>query len=94
MSNEVPAFGSLHYWFRLKLPMTETIHLYEEKMKAVDYIHSTLSQDTQVAEQTFTLQHCYEVKSASRFLTPCLHCSSCPAAGGMSFTSPCKDAKI
>lgn len=55
-SDEVPAFGSLHYWFRLKLPMTETIHLYKEKVKAVDYIHSTLSQDTQVAKQTFPLQ--------------------------------------
>lgn len=51
MSNEVPAFGSLHYWFRLKLPMTETIHLYKDKVKAVDYIHSTLSQDTQVANK-------------------------------------------
>uniref|UniRef100_H2U762 RPGRIP1 like n=1 Tax=Takifugu rubripes TaxID=31033 RepID=H2U762_TAKRU len=68
MSNEVPAFGSLHYWFRLKLPMTETIHLYKEKVKAVDYIHSALSQDTQQLSSSrwnelhITVQRCRDLK--------------------------------
>lgn len=52
-SDEVPVLGSMDYWLRLKLPMTETIHLYKEKAKAVERIPSVLSQDTQVPGYAF-----------------------------------------
>lgn len=48
-SEELCSFGSVDYWLRLRVPMTETIRLYKEKAKAVDYIHSALNQDAQVA---------------------------------------------
>lgn len=47
-SDEVPVLGSMDYWLRMKLPMTETIHLYKEKAKDVERVPNALSQDTQV----------------------------------------------
>lgn len=52
MSEELRSFGSVDYWLRLRVPMTETLRLYKEKVKAVGYVHSAhsaLSRDTQVA---------------------------------------------
>lgn len=49
-SDEVPVFGSMDYWFRLKLPMTESI-----RAKAEDPVHPALSQDTQVPGHTAAL---------------------------------------
>lgn len=45
---EVRSFGSLDYWIRLKVPMMETVHLYREKLKAAEFIHSDLSPHPQV----------------------------------------------
>lgn len=49
MSEELRSFGSVDYWLRLRVPMTETLRLYKDKVKAVGYVHSALSRDTQVA---------------------------------------------
>lgn len=53
-SDEIRSFGSVDYWLRLRVPMTETIRLYKEKVKAVGYIHSALSPDKQVSALGFT----------------------------------------
>eukprot|EP00064_Thunnus_orientalis_P022132 superscaffoldBa00007199_g22317 len=45
---EARSFGSVDYWMRLRIPMTETICLYKEKVKAVGYINTALSQDGQL----------------------------------------------
>uniref|UniRef100_A0AAV2L1C1 Uncharacterized protein n=1 Tax=Knipowitschia caucasica TaxID=637954 RepID=A0AAV2L1C1_KNICA len=37
-SEEVRSFGSLDYWFRLRIPMRQTLLLYQEKLKAMDYV--------------------------------------------------------
>lgn len=50
VSDDVRSFGSVSYWMRLRVPMTETIRLYKEKLKAVDFIHGALNQDAQVLE--------------------------------------------
>ncbi|GLD72258.1 protein fantom, partial [Lates japonicus] len=46
-SAEVRSVGSVDYWLRLRIPMTETIRLYKEKVTAVSYISSALSEGTQ-----------------------------------------------
>lgn len=53
LSDEVWSFGSVDYWLRLRIPMTETIRLYKEKVKALGYINTALSGDAQVP---FTLE--------------------------------------
>uniref|UniRef100_A0A3Q2QWB5 RPGRIP1 like n=1 Tax=Fundulus heteroclitus TaxID=8078 RepID=A0A3Q2QWB5_FUNHE len=45
---EARSFGSLDYWLRLRIPMTETLRLYREKLKAVGYIQTALSESSQV----------------------------------------------
>uniref|UniRef100_A0A3B4BBU3 C2 domain-containing protein n=1 Tax=Periophthalmus magnuspinnatus TaxID=409849 RepID=A0A3B4BBU3_9GOBI len=45
-SEEARSFGSLDYWFRLRIPMTQTLLLYKEKLRAVDYVISTINIDT------------------------------------------------
>lgn len=52
-SDEIRSFGSVDFWFRLRVPMTETIRLYKEKVKAVGYVHSALSPDKQVSALGF-----------------------------------------
>ncbi|KAJ0029070.1 hypothetical protein NQD34_004067 [Periophthalmus magnuspinnatus] len=43
-SEEARSFGSLDYWFRLRIPMTQTLLLYKEKLRAVDYVSSSSKQ--------------------------------------------------
>lgn len=50
VSDELHSFGSVDYWLRLRIPMTETIRLFRERMKAVGYVHTALKDDTQVRE--------------------------------------------
>ncbi|KAM9352398.1 protein fantom [Symphorus nematophorus] len=45
-SEELRCFGSADYWLRLRIPMTETLRLYQEKVTAVGYIHTALEQHT------------------------------------------------
>lgn len=33
--------GSVEFWVRLKVPVTESVHLHRERMKAVDYVSSS-----------------------------------------------------
>lgn len=47
-SDELRSFGSLDYCLRLRIPMTETVHLFKEKVKAVGYVHAALNGDAQV----------------------------------------------
>uniref|UniRef100_A0A3Q3XDV6 C2 domain-containing protein n=1 Tax=Mola mola TaxID=94237 RepID=A0A3Q3XDV6_MOLML len=70
-SDEIRSFGSVDYWLRLRVPMTETIRLYKEKVKAVGYIHSALSPDKQVSaladssgwnELYITVQSCRDLQ--------------------------------
>uniref|UniRef100_A0A3Q3JUC2 C2 domain-containing protein n=1 Tax=Monopterus albus TaxID=43700 RepID=A0A3Q3JUC2_MONAL len=46
--DEVHSFGSVDYWLRLRIPLTETIRLYKEKVKPVGYTSTALSEDAQV----------------------------------------------
>lgn len=45
---EARSFGSVEFWMRLKIPMTETVRLYREKLKTAGHIHTALNQDPQV----------------------------------------------
>ncbi|XP_060028136.1 protein fantom [Erinaceus europaeus] len=37
---DIPNFGSVEYWFRLRVPMDQAIRLYQERAKALGYITS------------------------------------------------------
>uniref|UniRef100_A0A3B5BLV1 RPGRIP1 like n=1 Tax=Stegastes partitus TaxID=144197 RepID=A0A3B5BLV1_9TELE len=47
---EARSFGSVDYWLRLRIPMTETVQLFKEKLKAVGFI----SQPEQLHNQSST----------------------------------------
>uniref|UniRef100_A0A8C6T9J8 RPGRIP1 like n=1 Tax=Neogobius melanostomus TaxID=47308 RepID=A0A8C6T9J8_9GOBI len=56
VSEEARSFGSLDYWLRLRIPMTETLLLYKEKVKAMDYVSSSLGQTLpQVTVDTYSI---------------------------------------
>ena len=52
--------GSVDYWLRLRLPMTETLRLYKDRLKAVGHIHTALHEEAQVPNPVhkYTLQNC------------------------------------
>ncbi|XP_044213031.1 protein fantom [Thunnus albacares] len=64
---EARSFGSVDYWMRLRIPMTETICLYKEKVKAVGYINTALSQDGQLQP----------LSSSSSWNELCIHVQRC-----------------
>lgn len=37
---DIPNFGTVEYWFRLRVPMDQAIRLYQERAKALGYIVS------------------------------------------------------
>lgn len=45
------SLGSLDFSLRLRIPMTETMYHHRERLKAVDFLSSTLDQDTQVPDR-------------------------------------------
>lgn len=47
LSDEVRSFGFLDYWLRLRIPMRETLLLYKEKVKALDYVSSNIQHTEQ-----------------------------------------------
>ncbi|XP_035521640.1 protein fantom [Morone saxatilis] len=75
LSDEVRSFGSVDYWLRLRIPMTETIRLYKEKVKAAGYVHTALNEDAQLHppgssssgwnEIHITVQRCRDLQSRS-----------------------------
>ncbi|XP_034443005.1 protein fantom isoform X2 [Hippoglossus hippoglossus] len=44
--------GSVDYWLRLRIPMTETIRLYKERLKAVGCINTALHEEAQLQPST------------------------------------------
>ncbi|KAM4733756.1 protein fantom isoform 2-T2 [Anableps anableps] len=65
---EAWSFGSLEYWLRLRIPMMETISLYREKLKAVGYVHSAVSEHSQSPstsrnELSIAVQRCRDLQS-------------------------------
>ncbi|XP_041794749.1 protein fantom [Chelmon rostratus] len=72
-SDELRSFGSLDYCLRLRIPMTETVHLFKEKVKAVGYVHAALNGDAQLQparssswnELHITVQRCRDLRSRS-----------------------------
>ncbi|XP_078112421.1 LOW QUALITY PROTEIN: protein fantom [Sander vitreus] len=68
-SDDSRSFGSVDYWLQLRLPMTETIRLYKEKLKAAGYVHTALNQDAQLQphgvwnELYVTVQRCRDLKT-------------------------------
>ncbi|XP_036962673.1 protein fantom isoform X3 [Acanthopagrus latus] len=74
VSDELRSFGSVDYWLRLRIPMTETIRLFKERVKAVGYIHTALKDDTQQLQPAgssswnelhITVQCCRDLRSRS-----------------------------
>ncbi|XP_028442097.1 protein fantom isoform X2 [Perca flavescens] len=69
-SDDSRSFGSVDYWLQLRLPMTETIRLYKEKLQAAGYSHTALNRDAQLQppgvwnELYVTVQRCRDLKSA------------------------------
>ncbi|XP_027131616.1 protein fantom isoform X1 [Larimichthys crocea] len=47
-SEEVRSFGSVDYWLQFRIPISETIRLFKEKVKAAGYIQKALNQVAQV----------------------------------------------
>ncbi|XP_066525116.1 protein fantom isoform X2 [Hoplias malabaricus] len=47
ISGDVQAFGTLDYWFRLRVPMEQAIRLYKERVKALGYLSSSLRDQSQ-----------------------------------------------
>lgn len=39
---DVPNFGTVEYWFQLRVPMNQAIRLYQERAKALGYITSNI----------------------------------------------------
>lgn len=37
---DIPDFGTVEYWFRLRVPMDQAIRLYRERAKALGYVTS------------------------------------------------------
>ncbi|XP_040894790.1 protein fantom isoform X2 [Toxotes jaculatrix] len=69
-SDEVRSVGSVDYWLRLRIPMTETILLYKEKVKAVGYINTALNEEAQLQppgsswnELLITVHRCRDLQS-------------------------------
>ncbi|XP_029992976.1 protein fantom isoform X2 [Sphaeramia orbicularis] len=70
LSDNVRSFGSVDYWLRLRIPMTETILLFKEKVKAMGYISPALNEDGQLQppssdwnELCITVQRCGDLQS-------------------------------
>uniref|UniRef100_A0A3P8RRR9 RPGRIP1 like n=1 Tax=Amphiprion percula TaxID=161767 RepID=A0A3P8RRR9_AMPPE len=63
-SEESRTFGSVDYWLRLRIPMTETIQLFKEKLKAntLDLLHPSSSSNN---ELFITVQRCSDLQSRS-----------------------------
>ncbi|XP_071318090.1 protein fantom isoform X2 [Trachinotus anak] len=69
-SDEVRSVGSVDFWLRLRIPMTETIRLYKEKVKAVGYIHTALNEDAQTPSSSWnqlfiTVHGCRDLRPRS-----------------------------
>uniref|UniRef100_A0A8D0AME2 RPGRIP1 like n=1 Tax=Sander lucioperca TaxID=283035 RepID=A0A8D0AME2_SANLU len=68
-SDDSRSFGSVDYWLQLRLPMTETIRLYKDKLKAAGHVHAALNQDAQLQppgvwnELYVTVQRCRDLKT-------------------------------
>ncbi|XP_054552847.1 protein fantom isoform X2 [Talpa occidentalis] len=45
---EIPGFGTVEYWFRLRVPMDQAIRLYRERAKALGYITSNFKGPNQM----------------------------------------------
>ncbi|XP_026222287.1 protein fantom [Anabas testudineus] len=72
LCDEARSFGSVDYWLRLRIPMTETIRLYKERLKAVGYISTAQNKAAQLQthssgwNQLFvTVQRCRDLRSRS-----------------------------
>ncbi|XP_021573140.1 protein fantom isoform X2 [Carlito syrichta] len=51
---DIPNFGTVEYWFRLRVPMDQAIRLYRERAKALGYITSNFRSSEQM--QSFSHQ--------------------------------------
>ncbi|XP_045892940.1 protein fantom [Micropterus dolomieu] len=69
-SDSAWSFGSVDYWLRLKIPMTETLRLFKEKVKAVGYVNTTLREDTQPQPPSGSLNELYVTVQRCRDLQP------------------------
>ncbi|XP_004847973.1 protein fantom isoform X2 [Heterocephalus glaber] len=45
---DIPNFGTVEYWFQLRVPMDQAIRLYQERAKALGYITSTFKEPEQM----------------------------------------------
>uniref|UniRef100_A0A3B4XAB6 RPGRIP1 like n=1 Tax=Seriola lalandi dorsalis TaxID=1841481 RepID=A0A3B4XAB6_SERLL len=72
-ADELRSVGSVDYWLRLRIPMTESVLLYREKVKAVGHVHSapteglqSLSSSSSSWNQLFITVHgCRDLRSRS-----------------------------
>uniref|UniRef100_A0A3B5BLS3 RPGRIP1 like n=1 Tax=Stegastes partitus TaxID=144197 RepID=A0A3B5BLS3_9TELE len=68
ISEEARSFGSVDYWLRLRIPMTETVQLFKEKLKAVGFItHLCMgcSSSGSYNKLFITVQRCTDLQSRS-----------------------------
>ncbi|KAM4572392.1 protein fantom isoform 2-T4 [Odontesthes bonariensis] len=67
---EVRSFGSVDFWLRLRVPVTETLRRYREKRKAEGFVHAALSEHTQPTSSSWnelliTVRRCTDLQSRS-----------------------------
>ncbi|XP_012928767.1 protein fantom isoform X8 [Heterocephalus glaber] len=48
---DIPNFGTVEYWFQLRVPMDQAIRLYQERAKALGYITSTFKEPEQMQSE-------------------------------------------
>ncbi|XP_054475584.1 protein fantom [Anoplopoma fimbria] len=69
VSDEARSFGSVDYWLRLKVPMTETLRLFREKVEAGGYVSAAPDLHAQPPggcnELLITIQRCRDLKRSS-----------------------------
>ncbi|XP_069384848.1 protein fantom [Paralichthys olivaceus] len=69
-SGGLTSVGSVDYWLRLRIPMTETIRLYKDRLTAVGYINTALHEEAQLQpsisgwnELSITVRRCGDLRS-------------------------------
>ncbi|XP_040019242.2 protein fantom isoform X3 [Gasterosteus aculeatus] len=74
VSDEARSFGSVDYWMKLKVPLTETLLLHREKPKEKDYVSNTLNQDAQLLpgwnQLLLTIHGCRDLRRSGASVPP------------------------
>uniref|UniRef100_A0A8D3BAP8 C2 domain-containing protein n=1 Tax=Scophthalmus maximus TaxID=52904 RepID=A0A8D3BAP8_SCOMX len=71
--------GSLDYWLRLRIPMTQTLRLYNERVTAVSYLSSALRDEAQVPSGSHRFTFCSPISSQNQLSVAVHRCGDLPS---------------